>query len=244
MPSSPLPDPPPHGAPLATAALRAEQDRWVEELRLIELGRLAAEMIHELRQPVFALRAVVQLHQAGIVARDLDPFETINGQSGSLEQLINRYAALCSRPLEYGQPTGVRRALESAVQALGARSRARGRPLHFSSRGADSVVMIDPVGLSSAALHLLSAGLERCASEVTAHQSGPGFVVELDGPAGDEADLSEAFGERLPTGAVARSIYAARLLVERGQGVLRWEPHLGGERLVVELPPLGDPDHG
>ena len=40
-----------------------EQLRWLETGRLAELGLLASELIHELRQPAFAVKALAQLLQ-------------------------------------------------------------------------------------------------------------------------------------------------------------------------------------
>lgn len=70
-----------------------------EALRLAELGLLTAGLIHELRQPVFALKALAQLAESH-PARAAEYLGQALAQVRTLETLIEGYADFSRRPPE------------------------------------------------------------------------------------------------------------------------------------------------
>ncbi len=69
-----------------------------EALRLAELGLLTAGLIHELRQPVFALKALAQLAE-GHPAKAPEYLEQVLAQVHTLETLLEGYADFSRRPV-------------------------------------------------------------------------------------------------------------------------------------------------
>ncbi|MDP2306635.1 MAG: ATP-binding protein [Pseudomonadota bacterium] len=69
-----------------------------EALRLAELGLLTAGLIHELRQPVFALKALAQLAE-GHPSRAPEYLAQVLAQVHTLESLIEGYADFSRRPV-------------------------------------------------------------------------------------------------------------------------------------------------
>jgi C4-dicarboxylate-specific signal transduction histidine kinase len=68
-----------------------------EALRLAELGLLTAGLIHELRQPLFALKALAQIAEAN-PARAAEHLASVAAQVRTLEALVAGYADFSRRP--------------------------------------------------------------------------------------------------------------------------------------------------
>lgn len=96
-----------------------------EARRLAELGLMAAGLIHELRQPLFALKALAQMAQSDPrrVASHLDG---ILAQVGTLEDLLAGYGDFSRRSPESEEVFDVRAPLRSARVILEQRAASAG----------------------------------------------------------------------------------------------------------------------
>ena len=86
-----------------TGAAVNDDDQLLETGRLAELGLQASTLVHELRQPVFAVKAIAQLALDDSEANDSERLEELLAQVGVLETLIHRYGDASRKP------TGIQR---------------------------------------------------------------------------------------------------------------------------------------
>jgi two-component system C4-dicarboxylate transport sensor histidine kinase DctB len=91
--------------------------RGKEALRLAELGLLTAGLIHELRQPVFALKALAQIAETH-PARAAEYTGQVLAQVRTLEALIEGYADFSRRPVERREVFELASPVRSAMVVL------------------------------------------------------------------------------------------------------------------------------
>lgn len=117
-----------------------------EAQRLAELGLLTAKLVHELRQPLFAARALAQLAQAAArpeqVASHLDG---VLGQLQTLHELLVGYSDLTRSPTTESGPFDVWRPVNAAVAIL-----------EHRARSAQVVIVCGGVGATLAHGHVLA----------------------------------------------------------------------------------------
>lgn len=109
-----------------------------EAHRLSELGMHAAALVHELRQPLFAIKAFAQLAQ-GQPARQQEALERILAQAETMEALVLGYHDFSRRPSEDLAVFDVGEAIRSARVVLGYRAAAAGVSLTVVEDGAVAV---------------------------------------------------------------------------------------------------------
>jgi two-component system C4-dicarboxylate transport sensor histidine kinase DctB len=109
-----------------------------EALRLAELGLLTAGLIHELRQPVFALKALAQLAEAH-PGRAGDHLGQMLAQVRTLEELLSGYADFSRRPVGMREVFDLRTPVESAMVVLSHRAVAAQVRIHLELPSAVAV---------------------------------------------------------------------------------------------------------
>ncbi len=124
--------------------LRVRRLSTQETRRLAEVGVLSASLVHELRQPLFAARAMAQLAQAAArpeqVAGHLDG---VLAQLQTLDALLRGYSELSRRPAGEAVPFDVWTAIRAALVILEHRARAGGVSLELV--GEKAVMVRAPV---------------------------------------------------------------------------------------------------
>lgn len=170
-----------------------EDNAPTEALRLAELGLLTAGLLHELRQPVFALKALAQLGDLH-PERRAEYFEAAQAQVRTLEGLIEAYADFSRRPatheiFELGAP--VRSAMtvleHRAVVARVAVDVAMGEALAVAgSRLAVQQAVVnlgqnalDAVRGAEGAWVRIAARVEGPHAVLTVHDNGPGLPSQI-----------------------------------------------------------------
>lgn len=106
----------PHDTPESGVSVALDA-RSHEALRLAELGLLTAGLIHELRQPVFALKALAQLAE-GQPSRAPEYLANLMDQVRTLESLIEGYADFSRRPVGSCEVFEVAAPVRSALVVL------------------------------------------------------------------------------------------------------------------------------
>lgn len=103
----------------------SDDDRVLETGRLAELGMLTASLIHELRQPLFALKAFAELlRQRPDLASEYA--ERLLEQASTMESLLDGYGDFSRRPGSNQDFFDVRAPLRSALVILERRAHAAG----------------------------------------------------------------------------------------------------------------------
>lgn len=200
-----------------------------EARRLAELGLLTAGLLHELRQPVFALKALGQLAQQspekapGYVDQMLEQVRT-------LEELIAGYGDFSRRPSVKAEVFDLRTPIRSALVVLEHRANACGVPLDVdlgdgvAVRGALLAVQQAVVNLGQNALDALRggeapkltirAGRRDGVAWIRIEDNGPGLPPEI------RANLFEPFQTTKPAG-TGLGLSISRDLVAACGGTLR-----------------------
>lgn len=219
--------------------------RDFEARRLAELGLLTAGLIHELRQPVFALKALGQLAEQqperapAFVAQMLDQVRT-------LEELIAGYGDFSRRPGRHDEVFDLRTPIRSALVILEHRAHAAQVPmvvdvdLSVAVRGSMLGVQqalvnlgqnaLDALrGREDAVLHIRSGrrGDEAC---VWVEDNGPGLPSQI------RAHLFEPFWTTKPSG-TGLGLSISRDLVAAAGGALRLVDAPSGTTWEIALPP-------
>lgn len=99
----------------------SDDERSREAHRLAELGLLTAGLLHELRQPVFALKALAQLAETQ-PARAAELLRQALAQADTLETLIEGYADFSRRPAERREVFELAAPVRSAMAVLSHRA--------------------------------------------------------------------------------------------------------------------------
>ena len=99
-----------------------------EARRLAELGLLTAGLIHELRQPVFALKALLQIAEA-TPCPSPDFIGQMMEQLRTVEDLLSGYGDFSRRPALRNEVFDVRTPIRSAMVILEHRAHAAGVPV-------------------------------------------------------------------------------------------------------------------
>jgi two-component system C4-dicarboxylate transport sensor histidine kinase DctB len=194
-----------------------------EALRLAELGLLTAGLIHELRQPVFALKALAQLAE-GHPSRAPEYLAQVLAQVGTLESLIEGYADFSRRPVGSCEVFELAAPVRSALvvlehRAIASQVRIRielGEPV--AVRGSLLAVQQALVNLGQNAIDALRGQADGCL-RITAvrHPGGAAIRVEDNGPGLPphiRSHLFEPFRTTKPTGtglglSISRDLMAA-----------------------------------
>lgn len=203
-----------------------EDARWLETGRLAELGLLGTELVHEIRQPLFAVKALAQM-----MARDegADPrLSLLLEQLGHMEGVVDRWAATGRRPGTAMQPVALEPAVQAGVQLLHTRAKSVQKSLSVSALGPDAAVLGDPVGIRQITANLVANALDAARSRVDVATDGAVLRVFDDGP-GIPDDVRERifepfFSTKPPGEGTGLGLAITAHLVRSAGGALRCHP--------------------
>jgi len=167
--------------------------------RLAELGLLSAELVHELRQPLFAAKGLLQLAQAELrrtdpdLERISDQLVVLADQVAMLEALLGRYGGVGRRTTETIKPVLLAPPATAAVQMLASRARGAGVMLDLDLRDGHCCVLGEVLAIQQVVGNLVNNAVDAARSRVVVRVDGPLIEVVDDGPEPDPAALSRAF---------------------------------------------------
>jgi two-component system C4-dicarboxylate transport sensor histidine kinase DctB len=215
--------------------------------RLAELGLLTSSLLHEIRQPVFAIQAVAELALVG-GGPDAERWRKVLDQVRHLEGLIERFGGL-GRPDAEPRRLDPNEPIRAAADMLERRARQVGAELHLVLDPGPLEVHADEAGLRQVVLNLLQNALdavegqpERRVDVVTARLGERvSLLVEDSGPGVPHdvlARLFEPFVTSKPVGrGTGLGLYITRVIVHRAGGVVQVASKPGAGTVVrVELP--------
>ena len=178
-------------------------ETWLETGRLAELGLMSSELVHELRQPVFAIKALTQLLRARMPAAEHATLDLVLGQVDALETLLQRYAGSGRRPGTERVPLLLGPAVEAGASLLRPRATARGVRLEVLLEPDRFPVLGDPVGIQQVTQNLVQNALDAARGRVEVRASEGRLIVSDDGPGLPDAvreHLFEPFYTTKPPG--------------------------------------------
>ena len=215
--------------------------RWLETGRLAELGLHAHELVHEIRQPIFAARALLQ-----IVARRRDQTEDELDQAleqlAHIEQLLKAWAGTGFRPsTSIDSPMPLAQPIHAAVAVVQARARRRRRALSLTVDDAAGRSTADPATVQQICTNLLTNAVDAAATEVGLALKGQVIEVWNDGPGLTptvEARMFEPFFTTKEVGeGTGLGLAITRHLAASVGASLTWDTSAGGTAFSVEFPP-------
>lgn len=212
---------------------------------LTELGLRSAALLHELRQPLFVLKGLVDLAIGRGTGLGDDDLRLVRDELRHVEALVEHYGL--SQPS--GEPAewvDLARAVEAAASTLEPRARRVGVTLRVVSVDRVSV-SARPTAVRQVVVNLVANAIDAAASggrtvEVAARRGldgAPEVEVLDDGPGIDprvRGRLAEPFVTTKPAGAgTGLGLFVARRLAEEWGGALRVETRDGapGTRAAV-----------
>lgn len=216
-----------------------------EAARLAELGLLTASLLHELRQPLFAVKALAQL-----MDRDTDDerCKLMIEHVGHIEDLVSQYGgfgvAVAEARFDLNHPVGEAITMMGhRAHMLGAEIRAGLHPEALRVNGRSSAALQVAVNLIQNALDAVEEGDAGRIVEVrTLRIDGDAFLEVADTGPGLDVNVKLRIGEpfvttKPPGRGTGLGLYIAQKLVREHGGELTFPtPEKGGTLVRVRLP--------
>ena len=219
--------------------------------RLAALGRMAATVAHEVKNPLSAIKSIAQVMRederlAAEYARDLD---LIVGEADRLSLSVTQLLSFARQPPPADAPARADELARSAVELFNAEARGRGVRLQCHARaraplGGPQVAAVRDA-VSNLLLNALQATPAGGAVTVEVSESGRELVFAVtDGGAGVPADLRERIWEPFFTTkqrGTGLGLAIVRKRIEEAGGRALLAPHAGGAgaRFELRLPLAG-----
>lgn len=218
-------------------ALEASQRALAQNQKLAAMGRLAAGIAHEVRNPLGVIRA-----SASMVQESFDPGDEAHRACGFIKQEIDRLNGLISSLLNFARPTELRlqsvaieKLIERALHLASDQIEGRRIRIERESDGILPPVNGDPDLLAQVLLNLVANAAQALGEEgrITLFASGKNGEVRIevrdDGPgisAEDESRIFEPFFTTKASGTGLGLSMAARIAEAHG-GRLEFVPPAG-----------------
>jgi len=228
---------------------RRDEGAWLEVGRLAELGLLSATLVHELRQPLFALKALLQIQ-----ARDSgDPatraaLATALEQVDRVERILSTQGGLVQRAGDQAVPFAVEEPLRAALATLEVRARRQGVACTLDLAPDLPIVRGSPWALQQVVVNLLLNALDalegspggRIRVAAAPEEDGVRVTVEDDGlpiPAGDLPRVFDPWFTTKPPGkGTGLGLAIARRIVEAAGGRIEVASRPGSTVFTVHHP--------
>lgn len=210
-----------------------------------------ATLIHELKQPLFAIKGLAQLARAEGRALEASDIDRLLGFIDHLESLLEEHETEASA--ELASPLDLNAIVRSALALLEFRRQAVGARVELRLWPEPLVVRARPVALRRVVLNLLHNALDAVESQRSGRvlirservEDGVRLMVQDTGAGIPHAMRSRVFEPFVTTKSPGRGtglgLYVARHLVEEVSGRLELDcPEGGGTLACVHLPAPGE----
>jgi signal transduction histidine kinase len=223
--------------------------QWMELGRLAELGLLSGTLVHELKQPLFAIKSMLQVYRPSP-----EDAEAVKLQRVLMEQVLQMEAVLraagglVQRPGDWDQPFAIEQPLRAAYDALAAKARKQGVSFRLEIEPGLPVMRGNPVALQQVLANLLQNGLDAVAEVespsliLRARVERDELVVGLEDNGvgideGQRAHVFEPFFTTKPPGrGTGLGLSIARKLVQMAKGRMELSSKPGQTTILVRYP--------
>jgi two-component system sensor histidine kinase PilS (NtrC family) len=204
-----------------------------QQIKLAALGRLTANIAHEIRNPLSAISHAAELLREERRAEDQDRLSRIiNDNAHRLERLVRDVLELGRRDRTAQEPIRLAGFLESFLEELSLHER-KARSTFSLAAGAEAVLLFDRAHLNQVLWNLLSNALRYCSGKpaavrIEARGSAASERVELhiidDGGGIDEETRGKIFEPFFTTHGrgTGLGLYIARELCEANDALIEW----------------------
>jgi signal transduction histidine kinase len=240
-----------------TAELVEAHDRLAHNGRVAALGRVAAQVAHEVRNPLFSLLLYsthLKDELVGKVAADqieiVDSIiDTINQLTSTTEQILD-----FARPVRLAlRPVDLNSVVNAVLKLLQAQISANGVTVQFDHGDSNPTAMLDEACIRSAFLNLLLNAVEAMPTggtlSITSAAAGGtlSLVIQDTGSGMSEERVKkifEPFNSNKTSGLGLGMPYAKKIIEEHG-GDITVESRLGeGTRVSINLPAQNNESEG
>lgn len=125
------------------ASIRNEREKRRQAERLALLGRMAASLAHEVRNPVAAIRLHAQLLERAVAAADRTSAELIIAESGRIESLVAQWLSYAKPGSLAVRPVHISALAQETAHRLAARAAHAGVSIHVEAGGSEPPVSGD-----------------------------------------------------------------------------------------------------
>jgi len=215
----------------------SDDERLMETGRLAELGLQASTLVHELRQPVFAIKAMAQVVAQGAEGETAEQLNSLIAQVEVLEGLLERYLDSSKRPTGATIPVDLGLAVAAGVQVV--RGHRSGIALDIHAPARAQMAQVDPIAVQQITSNLVRNALDAASSRVEVRVDNGVLTVRDDGP-GIRPDIEERLCEpfvtsKPPGEGTGLGLAVTRSLVEAIGGRFSWETSSAGTCFQVEF---------
>lgn len=237
------------------ADLRATQGELVQAGKMAALGQMSAGVVHELNQPLAALRTLSD-NACVMLDRAAQPHEGVRGNLQHIAQLVDRLGRLTYQLKSFAHkantprvPVSVQQVIANAQFLVSHRLREQGVEVDVKLIPPALAAMADEarleqvlVNLMGNAIDAMAASPTRCLTIEGREADGLCVLSVTDTGPGIRADilprLFEPFTSSKPVGAgLGLGLMISANIVREFGGSLRAVPaEAGGARFVIELP--------
>ncbi len=222
---------------------------WMEAGRLAELGLLAASLVHELKQPLFAVKAILQLAEAEANGAGLHSrLNILMEQVKNMEGIIHAYDGMAQRPRDSAETYHPITYIQTACSTLAHRAGRMGTTIELH---------VDPdlpvLNGSSLAFQQVLINLLQNALDATSNGSNPRIVLiarSVDGyleislndngsgvlPRDRERVFEPFFTTKPPGRGTGLGLAIARELVNKAGGSIEIASEGNGTQVLVRYP--------
>lgn len=223
-------------------------DRWARVARMAELGVMTSALLHELRQPLFAIKALAEMTAVEGGCTVTERMESLLRQVGHIEELVGHYGGL-GRDDDSTLVFDARLPIQLTLNMF--RHRARRHRVELRTelggdalwvRGRESAIRQIAINLLQNAMDAVDGRDERVVA-IRAGSRGDMVFFEVKDtgvgiPKHKQAEVFEPFYTSKPVGrGTGLGLHITRLLVEGlGGGVDLASEDGVGTRLMVSIP--------
>jgi C4-dicarboxylate-specific signal transduction histidine kinase len=228
---------------------QGSSEHWMELGRLAELGLLSATLVHELKQPLFAIKGLLQVHQP-----DPEDAQAVALQRTLMEQVLHMEAVLgaagglVQRPRDWDQAFCVEQPVRAAFEALAPRARKQGVSYEIDMPAPLPLMRGNPVAMQQVLTNLIHNGLDAVAgisvprvTLIARALDGRVILTLCDNGVGispeQQARIFEPFFTTKPPGqGTGLGLSIARKLVQMAEGSMELQSGDGETRISLSYP--------
>lgn len=213
---------------------------WARVARMAELGVMTSSLLHELRQPLFALKGQLELTAASLPEDKRSGLARALKQVKHLEDLVERYGTL-GRDAAQVEQLSLRAAIQQAMELLAVKAKAIQASLELAHPEDEVYINFRSSAFRQVLVNLLHNGLDAVsehperrvtvevhhitddAVHLSVQDTGPGFAEDMTEQFFDAFVTTKSEGKGTGLG-----LYISRKLVEDHGGEIRISSRAGG----------------